>query len=167
MYKNLQKSVNELHEKGVGFEITVNANGLIAAMDTYVKTHKELQEKYRTTVSKLSQDVVLLKPFIEAAQLTSLSELLAINKQQLAKNIMANAIIYNADEENITPTEEITKDNVFDYLSNMHTNPYIGNAIEDMLSYTVYEDFRNEIFVTFMNFVTDVIMNLCEQYLDA
>lgn len=167
MYKDLKKSVNDLHEKGVGFEITVNANGLIAAMDTYVKTHKELQEKYRTTVSKLSQDVVLLKPFIDDAQLTSLSELLAINKQQLAKNIMANAIIYNADEEDITPTEEITKDNVFDYLSNVYTNPYVGKAIEDMLSYTTYEDFRNEIFVTFMNFVTDIVTNLCDQYLDA
>lgn len=167
MYKNLKKSVNDLHEKGVYFELTVNANGLIAAMDTYIKTHKELQKKYQATVNKLSQDVVLLKPIIEAAQLTSLSELLAINKQQLAKNVMASAIIYNTDEKNITPTEEITKDNMFDYLSNMHTNPYVGNAIEDMLSYTVYEDFRNEIFVTFMNFVTDVITNLCEQYLDA
>ena len=167
MYKKLKESANDLHENDVYFELTVNANGMIAAMDTYIETHKELQEKYKTTVAKLSQDVVLLKPLIEAAQLTSLNELLAINKQQLAKNVMVNTIMYNIDEENITPTDEITKDNMFDYLSNMHDNPYVGKAIEDMLSYTVYQDFRNETFSTFVDFVTNIVTTLHEQYLDA
>lgn len=167
MYKKLKESVNDLHENNVYFELTVNANGMIAAMDTYIETHKELQEKYKATVAKLSQDVVLLKPLIEAAQLTSLNELLAINKQQLAKNIMVNTLMYNIDEENITPTDEITDDNVFDYLSNMHTNPYVGKAIEDMLSYTVYQDFRNETFSTFVDFVTNIVTTLREQHLDA
>lgn len=167
MYKKLKESVNDLHENGIYFELTVNANGMIAAMDTYIETHKELQEKYKATVAKLSQDVVLLKPLIEAAQLTSLNELLAINKQQLAKNIMVNTLMYNIDEENITPTDEITDDNVFDYLSNMHTNPYVGKAIEDMLSYTVYQDFRNETFSTFVDFVTNIVTTLREQHLDA
>lgn len=159
--------MNDLHENGVYFELTVNANGMIAAMDTYIETHKELQEKYRTTVDKLSQDVILLEPVIEAAELTSLNELLAINKQQLAKNVMVSAIMYNIDEENITPTEEMIKDNMFHYLSNMHTNPHVGKAIEDMLSYTVYQDFRDETFSTFVNFVTNIITTLHEQYLDA
>lgn len=159
--------MNDLHENGIYFELTVNANGMIAAMDTYIETHKELQEKYKATVAKLSQDVVLLKQLIEAAQLTSLNELLAINKQQLAKNIMVNTLMYNIDEENITPTDEITDDNVFDYLSNMHTNPYVGKAIEDMLSYTVYQDFRNETFSTFVDFVTNIVTTLREQHLDA
>ena len=167
MYKKLKESVNDLHENGIYFELTVNANGMIAAMDTYIETHKELQEKYKATVAKLSQDVVLLKPLIEAAQLTSLNELLAINKQQLAKNIMVNTLMYNIDEENITPTDEITDDNVFDYLSNMHTNPYVGKAIEDMLSYTVYQDFTNETFSTFVDFVTNIVTTLREQHLDA
>jgi len=102
LFDSLKKNSAQVHNEYGIISTNDGAFENLEAMDVILKNNKALYKRYKSVIQLIANNMNLYKPVIDIIGIVTFTELYAINKIQLAKLILIEALINDIDPEDYT-----------------------------------------------------------------